>query len=352
MTIVVVSVERFFKTQFTTATIGRRSFIRAGLFIQWLREFIFLFVELEALVGDLSLVLSVDDPNERQEKDSSENDQEEFEHRLVIDDFGTSLICSGGLQVGEGARRAEFTSSGDTVDADSLESPDAVGVGVTEFHCRSIAGLADALLIDWTNLAHVGFLRACDVVKGVAEVAHASEGSVVLGNPGASRISEAELRGGVGTRLGSAARNAVVVPFAVGIVFTNTSVCLGDAGDRVALVVGPSAEAIHDAVVESCVTAESVVATRVVSKRASSVAVAAESVGVVSASRSVDAQVVLNGADINVLRKTAIRDGELRAANGVDEALVRWGVPVAARSTITSCLVGVAEAGRWRASTG
>jgi hypothetical protein len=247
------------------------------------------------------------------------------------------------LHVVEGASSADIASDGDTVDADSLRSPDAVGLGVTLFHCRFIARLADAFLINLTNFAHVGFLRACDVVEGVAEVAHASEGSIVLGNPGASRISEAELRGGVSTRLGSAARNAVVVPLAVSVGGTNTLISLSDTSDRVALVVGPGAEAVHNAVVETRVAAESVVAARSVAEGASGITVAAESVGVVLASRSVDAHVVDNSAVFNVLRKSTVGHRQLRASSGVDVALVGSGVPVAASSTIANALVGVEE---------
>lgn len=225
-------------------------------------------------------------------------------------------------------------------------TPDAVGIFIALFHGRSRARFADALLIDLTNFAHVGFLRACDVVEGIAEVAHAGEGSIVLGNPGASRISETELRSCVSTRLGSATRNTVVVPLTVRVGGTDTFNSLGDAGDGVALVVGPSAEAIHNTVIECGVAAESVVAAGNVTEGASVVTIAAENVGVVLAGRSVDAHVVDNGARVSVLREGAIGGAKLRADSRVDEALVGCSIPVAASGIIASSLGVVGEATR------
>ena len=80
-----------------------RCFVRARLFIQRLREGIFLTVEGDTFVSVLGLDLTVDDPSEGEEENSSKDDQKKFEHRLVLDDFSTGLILSRSLQVGEGA---------------------------------------------------------------------------------------------------------------------------------------------------------------------------------------------------------------------------------------------------------
>jgi hypothetical protein len=343
----------FESTSAVVIIIWRGSFVSARLFVQLLTtESIFLFFEVDLDVRFLGNVLSVVDPDEGQEEHTSKDDQKESKHRFVIDDFSAGLISGRSLHVVECASSADITSDGDTVDADSLRSPDAVGLGVTLFHGWLIARLADALLINLTNFAHVWFLRACDVVEGVAEVAHTIEGSIVLGNPRASRISETELRGSVSTRLGSAARNTVVVPLAVAVGSTNTLISLGDTSDGVTLVVGPRAEAIHNAVIETRVTTESVMAARSIAEGASGITVAAESVGVVLASRSVDAHVVDNSAIFNVLRKSTVGHRQLRASSGVDVALVGSGIPVAASSSIATSLVGVEEARRGLAHVG
>jgi len=318
-----------------------RSFIRTRLFIQWLAEAAITIVETDALVGSLGEALSPPDPAEGHEQDNRKNDQQDHEEGSVLFDHCTLDIVSSSAQVGEGAGTTDFASDGDTVDGDSLRSPHAVGVSFALLDSGGGARLSNTLLIDLTNFAHVRFGGAGDVVEGVTDVLDA------LGvDPGAGGIGQAELRGCVRAGLGSTTRNSTVVPFAVGIGSTDGLHSFGDATDGAALVARPGAEVVDDAIVEVVVAAESVVAASVFTPSASVVTVAAENVGIVVTSGSVDAHVLNDSTAVEVFSGSALSGGESGASSSIDEALGGSNIPEAARSSIANGLVGVGSARR------